>query len=115
MRLLFGGAIVILLIALLGKCAGAACLGSAGEVWAEHAHAHATWNYVGGQRCWHAGRPGRVPRQVRRPAYGMVTMPLPRPRPDWEILDPRAYPHLSAKDGRSLAEELLPDFEARWP
>jgi hypothetical protein len=104
MKFLLAVVVAVIIIVVLGKCANASpCFSSAGEVLARH-HRHATWNYVDGQRCWHAGYPGRHARR----AYGMAfAIPLPRSRPDLEILHPAAYPRLSPQDGRRLADQLL--------
>jgi hypothetical protein len=100
---------------LVSKCAEAAeCFATPRQVWREHPHEHATWNYVDGKQCWRAGHPSAHAGR-RRGLYGMASpahfVPIPRPRRDWEILHPEAYPRLSPADGRALAHELF----GEWP
>lgn len=113
MKLTLATLLAIVLIIALGKCAGATeCHGSAREVWAQAPHAHATWNLIAGKQCWRAGRPTSRHAARRLVAYGMVVLrvPLPRPRRDFEIIDPARYPRLDPKAGQALAEELFGRF-----
>ena len=52
-----------------------------------------------GGRSWHAGHP--------LPPHRRASLPLPRPRLDWELLHPEAYARLSPDEGLALALELF--------
>jgi len=86
---------------LVSKCAEAECYSTPRQVWREHPHAHATWNYVDGKQCWRAGLPSAHAGR-RRGSYGMASpahfVPIPRARP---------VPKLSPEQGRALARELF--------
>lgn len=104
----------------LSKCEAAECLPSARAVWAAHDGAHATWSAIDGRKCWFSGFPERkrggaigerlqnrmVPRHLNVALSAAV--PLPRARPELEVLHPERYPRVTAEQGMALAIELLP-------
>lgn len=100
--------ILTVIVALVLPCCARAeaCLDSAHAVWAEQPRAHATWNYVDGMRCWRAGWPRRHAIGLT-PDIGTSPAPLPRSRPDLELLHRDHYERLSPEQGRALADELL--------
>lgn len=98
-------------IAVMSSARAEACFDSAAEVWKAHPGSHATWRLHDHRRCWMPGwSHGHVYQSVRLAhAYGWASdlVPLPRPRLDFEILDPSRYQRIDPTDGRALADELL--------
>lgn len=112
--------VLTLALAAVPCCARAeACLDSARAVWAQNPKAHATWNLVDGKQCWRAGWPRTSPSRHARPAYGMASatsrgsLPLPRPRPDAELLHRDRYQRLTRQQGRALADDLFGSNDLR--
>src|SRR5215468_2774123 len=114
MKYLIAIALLILGILILLAIPGHAteCLPSARAVWQQHPGSHATWRLrlpgYEGTKCWFAAsrvaQRGKSAGHTRPGVAGSnpvaATIPLPRPRLDWEILHPERYDRASPAEGR---------------